>query len=56
MSNWCIGCGKEIPDGDLCRSCKENYDPEWPKKLSPEETERRLKELAEGAEYDDIPF
>lgn len=23
MSNWCMGCGKEIPDGDYCTRCKE---------------------------------
>lgn len=21
MSNWCLGCHNEIPDGDLCSMC-----------------------------------
>lgn len=26
MSNWCMGCGREIPDGDLCGVCMLNAE------------------------------
>jgi hypothetical protein len=25
MSNWCMGCFKEIRDGDYCNSCQASY-------------------------------
>ncbi len=29
MSNWCLGCKREIRDGDLCPACKLQSQDWW---------------------------
>lgn len=42
MSNWCMGCGREIPNGDYCSICRalgndnpyEYYGDQWEEKYA----------------------
>jgi hypothetical protein len=71
MSNWCMGCGRDIPDGDYCIMCQVTlgvdylgYKPGHTKTITQEAEDEMFKEELKGRPVDhsdsihpdDMPF